>query len=384
MRQKKLYYSILLAIAMALALASNVKGIRPNYVYDEEGLLFEYQEDQLEEFLTAIDTNYSVEIVVVTLKVFPNNITGDDAKYVVFNDIELDNRTGIGNPETDKGVLFLMSWAENYVGIEVGYGLEGDLTDAQAGRILDEFIPIYLEDTYKGFEYVVEAIAGHVGYEEPSQPQGEDNTMTYIFIGVLVFVGIAFLWIVSSWNQRAMKKARSVRRLRDADKMKYNSLQSEIYRTRENYEQKLKEAEARLKPKPVEVHQCPHCNDTRRVQVQNSKPDEEVRNGWWWYFVGLSLMCLTCGTYFGMKQNEKRVEGIKTRRSRLKREAKEAEEERQRRRKIQEEEDERRARDRRRRMSSPSRSSSPSSSPSRSNFGGGRSGGGGASRTIRP
>jgi uncharacterized protein len=51
-------------------------------------------------------------------------------------------KMGLGSKEKSNGVLLLYTAQENHVRIEIGYGLEGRITDAAAGAILDQyFIP---------------------------------------------------------------------------------------------------------------------------------------------------------------------------------------------------------------------------------------------------
>lgn len=58
---------------------------------------------------------------------------------------------GFGNREKNNGILLLVSLSDRKARIEVGYGLEGALNDAKAGRILDEtLIPRFQEGNYNG------------------------------------------------------------------------------------------------------------------------------------------------------------------------------------------------------------------------------------------
>lgn len=44
----------------------------------------------------------------------------------------------VGNAKLDNGAILVIASEDRKVRIEVGYGLEGDINDAKAGRILDE------------------------------------------------------------------------------------------------------------------------------------------------------------------------------------------------------------------------------------------------------
>jgi uncharacterized protein len=76
------------------------------------------------------NTSEKPQIVVVTV---PDMQGQDENSYSV----GLFKQWKIGNDEYDNGVLILLAIAERRIKIEVGYGLEGAITDAEAGRILD-------------------------------------------------------------------------------------------------------------------------------------------------------------------------------------------------------------------------------------------------------
>lgn len=76
------------------------------------------------------NTSEKPQIVVVTV---PDMQGIDEYDYSV----GLFENWKIGNDEYDNGVLILLALEERRIKIEVGYGLEGAITDAEAGRILD-------------------------------------------------------------------------------------------------------------------------------------------------------------------------------------------------------------------------------------------------------
>ena len=65
--------------------------------------------------------------------------------------IDLAREWGVGSEERDDGVVLLIAVADREVRIEVGQGLEGDLTDLVSGRILREhLLPRLREGDYAG------------------------------------------------------------------------------------------------------------------------------------------------------------------------------------------------------------------------------------------
>jgi len=110
------------------------------HVSDFAGVFEPASRDSLEQYLLSVKTLTGSEIAVVTLPSLEGGEIGDFAN-------RLFERWGIG--QKDKGALLLTALEERDVRIEVGYGLEGILTDARTGRILDEsVIPRFKEGQY--------------------------------------------------------------------------------------------------------------------------------------------------------------------------------------------------------------------------------------------
>jgi len=95
---------------------------------------------------------------------------------------------GIGTKENDNGVLLLIAMKERKIRIEVGYGLEGALTDAIAGSIIrNEMTPsfktgAYGFGTWMGVEAIIEAIEGEYNVKERSRSSREPLSPFWIFV----------------------------------------------------------------------------------------------------------------------------------------------------------------------------------------------------------
>jgi len=84
----------------------------------------------------------STQVVVVTIKSLNGYSIEEYAN-------ELFNKWGIGDKEKNDGALILLSVGDRESRIEVGYGLEGVLTDAGTGRIQDQYmIPYYKNNEF--------------------------------------------------------------------------------------------------------------------------------------------------------------------------------------------------------------------------------------------
>ena len=99
-------------------------------VNDRAGLLSERDERELEAALARFEAETTNQIVVVTLESL-QGLPIEDYGY------QLGRHWGIGQEGKDNGALLIVAPEEREVRIEVGYGLEGELTDAQSRTIIE-------------------------------------------------------------------------------------------------------------------------------------------------------------------------------------------------------------------------------------------------------
>lgn len=108
------------------------------------------------------------------------------------------NKWGVGKGAQDNGVLFLLALQEKKTRIEVGYGLEGDLTDAESGRIVGRNSPMAdhfrSRDWSGGVDAVVDGIITAIGGEYTA-PQ-ESGKKTQIPFGIKIFIIIILMIII--------------------------------------------------------------------------------------------------------------------------------------------------------------------------------------------
>lgn len=103
---------------------------------------------------------------------------------------------GLGQAEANNGVLLLIARDDRKIRIEVGYGLEGDLTDARAGRIIrNEMTPRFRDRAFEaGTLAAVEAIVGTLdGSYDP--PLGPGFGIGWFWVIVLVVSLGAMLYV---------------------------------------------------------------------------------------------------------------------------------------------------------------------------------------------
>lgn len=126
------------------ALAYTSPGKPTGYVNDFAGVLSASDKQTLESKLEALKNQTSDEVVVATV-----SSLGDETieSYAV----DVFQEWGIGEKGKDNGLLILVAPNDHEARIEVGYGLEGDITDLQSGNIVrNVMIPAFKKDEYAG------------------------------------------------------------------------------------------------------------------------------------------------------------------------------------------------------------------------------------------
>ena len=112
-------------------------------VVDNAGVLSDQTKQQLTGILAEDQQKFGGrQIVVATLK----SLQGYDIADYGY---QLGRAWGIGQKGKDNGALIIVAPTEHRVRIEVGYGLEGDLTDAQSRIIIErEMKPAFKKGDY--------------------------------------------------------------------------------------------------------------------------------------------------------------------------------------------------------------------------------------------
>ncbi|GAB4237514.1 MAG: hypothetical protein Tsb0034_12710 [Ekhidna sp.] len=107
----------------------------------------------------------------------------------------------LGREDIDDGVLLIIAKNDRKLRIEVGYGLEGAITDAYAKRIINNIIVPHFRDGdyYLGVEEGVEAIIGLIEGEElpevtsVSRPSGNDSMGLFFFLSFVVMIFVVVM-----------------------------------------------------------------------------------------------------------------------------------------------------------------------------------------------
>ncbi len=144
-------------LLLFILLASIVQALpQPSgWVNDYANILSLDEKMQLNSLIDSIEKNTTAEIAIVTVL----SLEGKPVEEVALNYM---SEWGIGKEKNDNGIVILVSPTERLYRIEVGYGAEGVITDARAGRIGREILALYFkEGKYgDGLYIAVEEIGG--------------------------------------------------------------------------------------------------------------------------------------------------------------------------------------------------------------------------------
>ena len=201
------FLALVLGLLITFSSASRVNALPEptGYMVNDWVYLLTYEEEQdLESFCRWIEEQTTVEIYVI----ITDNLEGEDLdrySYLLFNDWE------IGKEDVNNGLLLTIYYWENATHfyyefrIEVGRGLEGVITDSEAGRIARDnctpwFDLMYFYDgLYEGIEELynefkddpsVFSTTGNPVGLAALQLWGYENPL---IAGAIVAVGLIFL-----------------------------------------------------------------------------------------------------------------------------------------------------------------------------------------------
>lgn len=177
------------------------------YVNDYSQVLNEETKNYIINANIELQKKTEAQIVVVTVKSL-------EGKSIEEYATELFRKFGIGNSSKNNGVLLLCSTGDRLFRIEVGYGLEGTLTDGKTGNIQDKYIIPYLknnnynEGIKNGFSAILQEVSNEYGVkiEEQQTPNFDNNSeinqteLPSIVALIAMFIG----FFAKNWKRRLL------------------------------------------------------------------------------------------------------------------------------------------------------------------------------------
>lgn len=206
MKFKKISLIVFLLIICSFIWATDNYPAPKGWVNDYTSTLSGEIEVQLTNLLTELKEKTGAEIAIAIV----DSMNGlDKDTYAT----ELYQAWKIGSKDNE-GLLILIAKQERKIKIEVGYGLEGLINDAKAGRILDEYmLPSLKTDDYNtavfnGAAIICKLIADSKGVTLSGMPSGLNNPrkqtsgkLNLFYIAIFIFLviitrGRILIWIL--------------------------------------------------------------------------------------------------------------------------------------------------------------------------------------------
>jgi uncharacterized protein len=185
-------------VAVAAKAALDFPPLAGQRVVDEAGVLSDDTKTKLTALLAEHEQQTHNQVVVVTLK----DLRGTSIEDYGY---QLGRAWGIGQKGQNNGALIIVSPTTHDVRIEVGYGLEGTLTDAQSTLIIQNVMfPAFKKGDYdtgvlNGTLVTLQALGGHPSTAPPQDfaslqrnPHNGDDSGFQLPIIVIVIV----LWML--------------------------------------------------------------------------------------------------------------------------------------------------------------------------------------------
>ena len=179
--------ALLLGLAAAPARAAPAVPVLHQHVTDQTGTLTPDQVAQLEASLVALEQRKGSQLAVLMVAT-----TGEQSLEAY--SLAVAEAARLGRAKVDDGVLLLIAKDDRKARIEVGYGLEGVVTDALSSRVIREYLApkFRANDYFGGIHDAVGVLSKLVEGEALPTPMAAEpradspNLMLSAFIGFFI------------------------------------------------------------------------------------------------------------------------------------------------------------------------------------------------------
>lgn len=208
---KKIIFTFLTFVLFIINVEALVDPMSNFYVNDYANILSEETENEIQSMSVQLSYTDGTQMVVVTVEDLEGLSVEEYAN-------QLFNKFGIGEADSDNGLLILVSRDDRKIRVEVGYGLEGVINDGKAGRYLDAYAVPYLKNNEwdKGIFNVYNALYKEIvtqnnlqlEYTEPTGELEESEDSIHVFMMFSLFIGyiIGTFIRATSFKEAGLKK----------------------------------------------------------------------------------------------------------------------------------------------------------------------------------
>jgi len=166
------------------------------YVVDQSGIIDSAARSRLEAWILELKQKTNAEVAVVT-------VDSTEPLSIEEYAVNLFKRFGIGQKGKDNGVLLLVAYKDHHMRIEVGYGLEGAITDAYSSRIISTIMtPEFKQGNFsdgieKGTAAIVTLIAKEynvtlTGVPQPVYQDQQSSSIWSLLFVLCIFISFFF------------------------------------------------------------------------------------------------------------------------------------------------------------------------------------------------
>jgi uncharacterized protein len=177
----------------SVALAFNFPPLTGRVV-DQANIMSVQSRNDLEAKLKELENKSGIQLVVATVK----SLDGSDVETYAN---ELFRNWKLGEAKKNNGIVLLVAPTEHKVRIEVGYGLEGTLTDALSSVIISSaIVPRFKANDFtggieRGVDGIISVLSGDTADWQPKpsvraedSPQLSNELFSILFLLIVVFV----------------------------------------------------------------------------------------------------------------------------------------------------------------------------------------------------
>jgi uncharacterized protein len=185
-----------------LAYAKPVFPKQDAYITDAANILSSETETKLEQKLAAFDQEKGIQIALVTV----NSLDGYPIRDYA---LQLGRNWGVGQEKVNSGIVYLAAINDREMTIEVGYGLEGALTDIESKWIINDVTPLFQTQSYdQAYTQIANDLTTAVAEENFAANRTSSNTTgpNDNIITFIIFFGIFGL----SWLSSILGRSKSI------------------------------------------------------------------------------------------------------------------------------------------------------------------------------
>lgn len=200
---KTVVWLVILVSACCLTLQAIEVPPAKGYVSDYASMLTSSEVIILNQKLQEHEAKTSNQVVVLTI----NSLEGEAIESF---GIKVAEKWKPGQKGKDNGVLFIIAKEDRRTRIEVGYGLEGALTDLECALILDNIVkPKFRESKYyEGINAAIESIFKAIEGEFTPETKTSDIENTILFLLGLLLISSPLLAVLLSHTRKLSGNSR--------------------------------------------------------------------------------------------------------------------------------------------------------------------------------